>query len=442
MSLDWMCGVCGRRRTHTTAKSLKGNKKTRLQACSRSLRHICLSLRHPRDVAKSSLMNHLHYERMNAVRSQRMSNNPKVRTTPKWEALIQALILITGSKNGDPHAASEYNNWKKSLHKLLYEFEYRESNTRSKTINDYLIEVKSLLYDIQLNVSKMNSLIAPPNPEDDPRRGVQQMPQYRAPVRTSSYEGSFHNTGYSSLSNRSPPPPLSLPPSYERNNPRHPMPHHSIPPRPMGNPVPSSLQKPPYPVASRPPRIPLPPRNPSPSAPGLYDAMKPSYRVTSDRGDKMSKAERKMKTLGSPITPPPPPPLGLAPKCPMDSRFEEGERFSREYAQSQGSYTNFTHQGYSNLLTDPTRDSSYDGRNISPQFARGLDSEHILDRAAVTSKASRERPERKSYEKPERVRKHQSSTQQSGDESAKRQRTHYNIPQKDATPYNPGKWKF
>jgi len=56
MRFVWMCGLCGRRRTHSSAKSLRGNKKTRLQACSRSLRNISMAINHPMEVARSTLV--------------------------------------------------------------------------------------------------------------------------------------------------------------------------------------------------------------------------------------------------------------------------------------------------------------------------------------------------------------------------------------------------
>mmetsp|Transcript_30873 Transcript_30873/g.59530 ORF Transcript_30873/g.59530 Transcript_30873/m.59530 type:complete len:616 (-) Transcript_30873:171-2018(-) len=168
MRFVWMCGVCGRRRTHSSTKSLRGNKKTRLQACARSLRNISLALQHPRAVAKSTLVNILHFEKMNAVRSRRMSTqNSGVRSAPKWEGLITALIVATSDNTTTAHAADIYNRWRTEMLNLRHEFECREATSRCKAVREYLVEVDALLPDIQQRVSEMTGgLVGPPTPAE------------------------------------------------------------------------------------------------------------------------------------------------------------------------------------------------------------------------------------------------------------------------------------
>mmetsp|Transcript_30872 Transcript_30872/g.59524 ORF Transcript_30872/g.59524 Transcript_30872/m.59524 type:complete len:596 (+) Transcript_30872:2-1789(+) len=167
MRFVWMCGLCGRRRTHSSAKSLRGNKKTRLQACSRSLRNISMAINHPMEVARSTLVNILHFEKMNAVRSSRMSTqNTGGPTAPKWERLITALIVLSNAAT-DPQGIEMYNRWREEVLNLRHEFQCREASSRCKAVREYLIEVNALLNNIQQRVSVItDGRVPPPNPNE------------------------------------------------------------------------------------------------------------------------------------------------------------------------------------------------------------------------------------------------------------------------------------
>mmetsp|Transcript_4459 Transcript_4459/g.10501 ORF Transcript_4459/g.10501 Transcript_4459/m.10501 type:complete len:379 (+) Transcript_4459:92-1228(+) len=159
-NLVWMCGVCGRMRTHSSMKNLRGNKKTRLVACSRSLQNIALALNHPKEVARDMLMNILYSEKMNAERSKRMSNGRAFKTVPRWDELLKTLIVLTGNNASLSAKKERFKSWKGHLRNLRTDFESRESKSRCRAVKDYLQQVDELYQHIEKKVvGFLNSIV-------------------------------------------------------------------------------------------------------------------------------------------------------------------------------------------------------------------------------------------------------------------------------------------
>ncbi|GAB5359658.1 hypothetical protein AAMO2058_000562200 [Amorphochlora amoebiformis] len=149
MLVHWMCGICGRKRTHSSGKSLRGNKKTRLQTCSRSLSRVVTAIKHQKDSALQILKGIQNVERMHVKRSKRMITEKnidgKLDETPKWDKLINVLVMVL---NGHPNAKEEYLGWKEETNHLSKDFKLRESLTRGNAAQDYLQEVSVMLDEI------------------------------------------------------------------------------------------------------------------------------------------------------------------------------------------------------------------------------------------------------------------------------------------------------